>query len=399
MSAPLTALLSVEPQLTRFDQRRWVLQCPSGHQLLLNEAGADLLHLVAAAPTFLAGCAHFNTRYATALSLPEFEQLVQRQFGGYRLLADEQCPPRPPASAPLQFRLQLLSPKWAGWLASPFVGLFTPAIFWPLLAAVGIGLAIYYMVQPAALTLPSGAGMVGLVYGSFLVHELGHIAACRRAGLAHGGIGVGLYLLVPVFYADITAIWQGSRQQRIVANLGGIFTQLLYAAALASVGLACHAPAWLLSAQVVAVSALWQFNPFIRHDGYWLLADLSNTPNLLAEAGRVRQRVLSRQLLPALRAGRLAKLVGPAQGWLLAYGLINISLVAVLMALLLWQAGPAILQLPSLLYTLLQKLLQGSLTKQDFHAKTVTVLAFYGLLLRLAMPHLTRFFHKLRKTR
>lgn len=399
MSPAATELLSVPPHLTRFDHRRWVLQCPSGHQLLLNEAGAELLQLVAQAPSFLEGCARFNVKYATCLTPAEFEQLVQRQFGGYRLLANEQQAQRPAAASPIRFRVQLLSARWAGRLAAPLAVLCSPAIFWPLLAALGAGLAIGYLVAPPATWLPGGTDLVGVFYLSILVHELGHIAACRRAGLAHGSVGVGFYLLLPVFYADVTAIWQGTRHQRIIANLAGIFTQLLYAAAVAGVGLLLHAPAWLLSAQAIALLALWQLNPFVRHDGYWLLADLTNTPNLLDEARRVRQRVLSPQLLPALRAGTLAELIGPANAWLLVYGLLNSAVVFCFMALLLWRAGPGILQLPRLLDTLLSKLLAGTLTKQDFTSNTLTVLAFYGVLIRWLISYSTLALTRWRKAR
>jgi putative peptide zinc metalloprotease protein len=399
MSPAATPLLSGPPRLTRFDRSRWVLQCPSGHQVLLNEAGAELLHLVAEAPTFLAGCAHFNTRFATALTPGEFQSLVQSKFGGYRLLAGEQQPQRPAPTTPIRFKLQLLSPRWAGALARPLVGLFTPPIFWPLLVALSVALVSGYALAPAAFSLPSGAGLVGIFYVSILLHELGHIAACRRAGLAHGGIGVGFYLLMPVFYANISAIWQGSRHQRIIANLGGIYTQLLFAAAVASVGLVAHAPAWLLSAQVVALSALWQLNPFVRHDGYWLLADLTNTPNLLDQARRVRQRVLSPQLWPALRTGKVGELIGPGAGWLLTYGLVNAAVVFTFMGLLFWHAAPSILQLPSLVYTLLQKLVAGTLTKEDFHAKQLTVLVFYGILIRWLIPYVRQAAHRWQSAR
>lgn len=396
---PTSPLLAVTPTMTPFDRTRWVLQCPSGHQLLLNAAGADLLTLLTAAPSLLQGCATFNERYAAALTPTEFEHLIHQRFGGYRLLAGESAALRPPVNHHIQLRYQVLSPRWAGRLAAPLTGLYAPRVFWPLLAVLTLVLGLLCWAGTASSHLPTGWALVALFYGSMLVHELGHIAACRRVGLAHGGIGVGFYLLVPVLYADVTAIWQAPRQQRIIANLGGIYSQLLYAALVAAAGLALHAPAWLLTAQAVAWAAAWQLNPFVRHDGYWLIADFTNTPNLMQKARRVQQALLSRSFLAALRSGRPAVALGPRWGWLLVYGTFNTAVLVAFLGVLLHSAGPVILHLPHVLSGLLHKALNGTLEKQDITSKILTALAFYGILFRmLIIPYIVKGVGFLRKS-
>src|SRR5262249_6811358 len=61
-----------------------------------------------------------------------------------------------------------------------------------------------------------------LVLLSFPLHELGHVSACRRYGISAGKIGAGLYLFLPVMYADLSSIWALPRRQRLAVNLGGV---------------------------------------------------------------------------------------------------------------------------------------------------------------------------------
>lgn len=384
-------LLTEAPALTAFDQQRWVLRCPTGHQLLLNSAGADLLRLVAEAPGYPAGCQAFNARYATALTPVEFEHLITERFGGYRLLAGEQCALRPEAVHHIKLRLQLLPARWAGLLAAPLATLYAPVLFWPLLALLLALLATLCLTPVLTVPLASSVSLVALFYGSMLVHELGHIAACRRAGLAHGGIGVGFYLFMPVLYADVTAIWQATRHQRVIANLGGIHSQLLYAGAVAAVGLAQHAPGWLLTAQAITLCAVWQLNPFVRHDGYWLISDLTNTPNLLVKARQVRQKVLHRSFPAIWRRGEALAHVGPGWGWLLAYGLVNSLIMLGFVGVLLYSAGPAVLHLPTYLSLLGHKLVNGTISRSDITTEIVTAVGFYGIVFQvLLLPYIAK---------
>jgi putative peptide zinc metalloprotease protein len=377
------SLLTGLPPISSYDASRWVVQCPSGHQLLVNNAGADLLLLLAETATLQQGLLHFTARFGGALTVAEFEDLVQQQFGGYRLLAQDARPERPQVASPFGMRLELVSAKWAGRLAEPLTRCYQPAIFWPLLGTLSVGMVA---VQQLAPRLPLGeldsVWIAGIFYLSVPVHELGHIAACRAAGLTHGGMGFGMYYFFPLLYADITAIWQASRQQRVIANLGGILSQLLYAGIVAGAGLVLNEPAGVLAGVAVAISAAWQLNPFVRHDGYWLLSDLTNTPNLLTKAHHARQQFLSWASVSELLRGRWPASLHGRRAWLVAYGVFNPLLLVGFLTYALSTSGHAILHFPGLAHTLLTKLFSGSLTAADFSSQVLTVLAFYSWLLR-----------------
>jgi putative peptide zinc metalloprotease protein len=42
-----------------------------------------------------------------------------------------------------------------------------------------------------------------------------------------GSIGFGFYLLIPVFYADVSNAWSLSPGKRIIINIAGMYFQLL----------------------------------------------------------------------------------------------------------------------------------------------------------------------------
>ncbi|HEY9229675.1 MAG TPA: hypothetical protein VIP11_23700, partial [Gemmatimonadaceae bacterium] len=57
---------------------------------------------------------------------------------------------------------------------------------------------------------------------TLLAHEFGHAAACVRYGVPPGEIGVGLYLVFPAFYANVTNVWRLKRWERVIVDAAGM---------------------------------------------------------------------------------------------------------------------------------------------------------------------------------
>jgi putative peptide zinc metalloprotease protein len=142
-------------------------------------------------------------------------------------------------------------------------------------------------VDPAIISPASLALLPVLFYANMPIHEFGHIAACRNSGLKHGGVGFGFYFIMPVMYADITNIWLANKERRIIANMGGIFSELLYASVLVIIYLLTQNPIFYIAGLSIALFVVFELNPFVRFDGYWILSDLTNTPNLLQKSKTV----------------------------------------------------------------------------------------------------------------
>jgi putative peptide zinc metalloprotease protein len=111
-------------------------------------------------------------------------------------------------------------------------------------------------------------------------HELGHATASYYGGADPGVIGVGVYLVWPAFYCDLTDSYRLTRLGRLRADLGGIYFNLLFMLLLTIVHLSTGLNALLLAIVVQHLVVLQQFIPFVRLDGYYVVSDLTGVPDL-----------------------------------------------------------------------------------------------------------------------
>jgi putative peptide zinc metalloprotease protein len=161
---------------------------------------------------------------------------------------------------------------------------YRPAVVAGMIAMVIAAHAITYArlgFPPAAEGLATHAPLIVLaLLAMSIVHEIGHLAACRFWNCPHGGLGVGLYLLAPVFFADVSPAWRLRRWQRACVDMGGIYFQLLCTPVLVGLCLITRSEAWLWAVVMCDLSALLNLNPFAKLDGYWLLSDVLGVANL-----------------------------------------------------------------------------------------------------------------------
>jgi hypothetical protein len=177
----------------------------------------------------------------------------------------------------------------------------------PGLALVAALHLAFYLSRPRLGLEGAGLGTEGWLPATALYllgsiwHELGHVAALRRCGEAPGGIGLGMYYAVPVLHSDVSRAWLLPRRARATVDLGGMYFQALFAGALCAVYLALGGAAWSKAILFTDLALLLNLNPFLRMDGYWLVADLTGSLDL-------RESSLQRLRSPArgapARAGR-----------------------------------------------------------------------------------------------
>ena len=136
-----------------------------------------------------------------------------------------------------------------------------------------------------------------------IFHEVGHGLTCRYFGAEARDLGFLLIYGIPAFYCNVTASYSlASRRERILVGLAGLGWQFVVGA-LAYLLWRMIEPttlaARLLHAMVgfCGVVAFVNLIPFIRLDGYYVLTDLLNLPNLRRRSlaylsGRARQLFL-----------------------------------------------------------------------------------------------------------
>lgn len=194
----------------------------------------------------------------------------------------------------LFFRIPLLRPDaWLGrW--QPVAGLFYTRTFLVLsLAALGIGLSqVVRHREVFAVSLVDTFNWEGLLaYGValFLVklaHELGHAFTAKRYGCRIPTMGVAFLVLWPMAYTDTNETWRlTDHHQRLRVAAAGILTELVIAA-WATLAWALLPDGELRSAAFVLATTSWvatlaiNASPFMRFDGYFILSDWLDLPNL-----------------------------------------------------------------------------------------------------------------------
>ncbi|MFN4088237.1 MAG: site-2 protease family protein [Alphaproteobacteria bacterium] len=158
------------------------------------------------------------------------------------------------------------------------------------------------------------------------LHELGHGYAAKRWGAEVREIGVMLLVLMPVPYVDASASTAfRSKWQRAIVAAAGIVVELFLAALALFVWLEAESGmvrAVAFNVMVIAgvSTLLFNGNPLLRFDGYYVLSDLIEVPNLGNRANRYLIYLAQRYLLGAA-GGESPVTAQGERGWFVVYGI------------------------------------------------------------------------------
>lgn len=161
--------------------------------------------------------------------------------------------------------------------------------------------------------------------GLKVIHELAHAIVCNRQGGSVRETGFVFILFAPLAYVDVSSCWRmASRWSRIAVASAGMYIELVIAAVAVLLWHYVDAPnlRFLLHNLVFVAglsTILFNANALMRFDGYFILADLIEIPNLYGEGSRATsglfRRLITGETPPA----------GTLDGWrkhfVLAYGL------------------------------------------------------------------------------
>jgi putative peptide zinc metalloprotease protein len=122
------------------------------------------------------------------------------------------------------------------------------------------------------------------------VHEAAHGVACRWQGAECPELGVQWLLFSPVLYCDVSDTWLlASRASRVLVTAAGPLADIWLAAcgwliAEATTVESVQAIARLVALFCIANTLLLNGNPLLKYDGYHVLCDLADEPNLSDKA-------------------------------------------------------------------------------------------------------------------
>ncbi|MBW1915007.1 MAG: hypothetical protein JRI86_08735 [Deltaproteobacteria bacterium] len=134
------------------------------------------------------------------------------------------------------------------------------------------------------------------------LHEFGHAMTCRRFGGEVHTMGVMLLIFTPLPYMDATSSWSfRSRWQRALVGASGMIMEI-FAAGIATFVWAytgagtLHSLAYNIMFIASISTLLFNANPLLRFDGYYILSDLLDIPNLTTRAMQHLRHLAERYL-------------------------------------------------------------------------------------------------------
>ena len=162
-------------------------------------------------------------------------------------------------------------------------------------------------------------GDVGVFYILALVtmcwHEIGHGHACKHFGARVPAMGFLLIYLTPAFYTDTSeAVVKATSTQNFLISLAGVWSELLICAVATIVwwgtppDTTVHSVAYMLVLITGIASVMINWNPLIKLDGYYMLCEPIELPELKESATLYASAWVKRQYLaPASRSALRAQ--------------------------------------------------------------------------------------------
>jgi outer membrane lipoprotein-sorting protein len=221
----------------------------------------------------------------------DVENLVNSKLVPLGIIGSQHCEQNTSQSPlDLNLRCKTITPRFLNPFTQIFKYMCTPAVLSLVLASSVAGhwwLYRHHGIKAGfqdALYTPGGLlAVIALIFLGAAFHELGHASALRYHGGNVGGMGVGVYLIYPVFYTDATDAYRLSRLGRLAVDLGGVYFHLIFGLALFAAYFKTHHELLLFSVFLVDLEICRQFIPLIRLDGYWALTDLTGIPDLFSQ--------------------------------------------------------------------------------------------------------------------
>ena len=250
-----------------------------------------------------------------ALSMDEATSLLEwsGQSGLLQGLAADRSAEQKPLARfnPFWLKLPLGCPdralaRWPGLTRAVFCEWAGVAFALLMVAAIAAASMYWASIRDTFTGVLAPSNWIGLAavwIGLKLIHELAHALAARRFGASVREAGLVLILLAPCAYVDVTSSWSlRSKWQRILIAAAGILAEVAIA------GLVVLAWPWIddpgmrqaaantLFAATVG-SVLFNGNPLMRFDAYYMLSDALGQPNLATRGQAAVRRTWARWLL------------------------------------------------------------------------------------------------------
>ena len=211
----------------------------------------------------------------------------------------------------LFFRIPLIRPQNALARVMPFLRwIYSPFTAIGVLAASLVGLVlvshqwdVFSATLVDQLTFSGALGFAFALVISKTLHEFGHALTATRHGVRVAHMGIALLVMFPLPYTDTSESWKlGQANRRLHIASAGIVAELALAG-FATLAWALTPDGSLRSALFFLATTSWlltlavNLSPFMRFDGYFILSDWLDFPNLHERSSALARVWLRRSLL------------------------------------------------------------------------------------------------------
>ncbi len=173
---------------------------------------------------------------------------------------------------------------------------FSPAFFAIVWSAISVSIIIsilnwesLFVSLRTLFSLYSLPLIIAVIFAVLTIHEFAHGITLKHFGGKVEEMGFLLLYFIPAFYCNVSDAWMLKKRERIRVTLAGGYIQI-FVWALATIVWRLVAPETLISRVCIitiaftGIQTLFNFIPLIRLDGYYLLSDYLEIPNLRQKA-------------------------------------------------------------------------------------------------------------------
>jgi len=208
------------------------------------------------------------------------------------------------------FRFSLFDPdRLFTKMARPLWWLWTRPTMWISIALIAAAIAVFFThaegIHEALANLFHWENIALMWVTTMVVksvHEFGHGLTCKHFGGEVHEVGFMSLVFTPYFFVNVSDSWvMPQRKHRILVSAAGIYVELIFAA-FAVFLWAVVQPGWfqnfLFNIIIIAgvSTILFNANPLMRFDGYYILTDLIEVPNLQGKSRALIQHQINRLL-------------------------------------------------------------------------------------------------------
>jgi putative peptide zinc metalloprotease protein len=203
-------------------------------------------------------------------------------------------------------RLLVRLDPWFGWLFTPPAIVAMLAFVASALLLVLVNFEVFRSKLPDFQHFFASGNWLYLAVAlgvTKVLHEFGHGLSCKHYGGECHEMGVMLLVFTPCLYCDVSDSWMlPSKWKRAAIGAAGMYVEVIIASIATYLWWNSHPGIFnQLCLDVMFVSSvstiLFNANPLMRYDGYYILSDILEIPNLRQKATSILSRAASRWCL------------------------------------------------------------------------------------------------------